>query len=272
MCNKICIWCNYLKNLFYTFLFSASKYEIKLFCEGENGTNCDGNKMVRILNTPDPTVYGTEQKVDIHILNKTKALFVSIAAKNEKNKESEASNIVQICSPISIPPVIMTETPEITTRIHATSKEAIAGYVIGGIVVATCITVAIVYFNKRKTKKRSKKSDVREIEENVHDQEVTSGFNAEDYPPRRELPLKKIETFPVLLYTHDQIKDIKDKNKNSPLYKSNIPPKAWASLDAMANKSNEQGNRDTKSLSNSSTLRVSDEAEINKVEDKEIKF
>lgn len=212
--------------------------------------------MVRVVSKPPPLNYSTEQEMTIQILTKTHTLTMGITAINENKKSSGISNIIQIFTATD-------EWTEVTTAIDGeiatrplSSTGSIVGFSVLGILVAICILAVLIFYIKNKSKRRARKPDVYEIEENNYVQEVRSIDL-----PMNIVPLQRTDSFPVVLYTHDQIKDRKEKDKSSPLYKSNIPPKAWASLDAIQNARSGQVDRDTKSLGRQSTIGAIDETE-----------
>lgn len=203
-----------------------------------------------MLNNPPPLNYGNEQQLKIKVIDQTQILSICIIAVNEKNKTSDLSNIVEIFRPSETVPEITTEEPVIKTGQIGT----IIGWVIAGILIIICI-LGIVFFFRRKQKHKQPELN---IEENKDDHKIKPRFVATDIPHMKTANVKRVESFPVLLYTHDQIKDYKNKENDQPLHKSNAPPKQWKSLDVIA-MLEKKGDRDTKSLGSSSTVNLEED-------------
>lgn len=204
-------------------------------------------------NPPPPLNYGNEQQLKIKITDQTQILSICIIAVNEKNKTSDLSNIVEIFRP-SETPEITTEEPVVKTG-QVSKIGIIIGWIIAGVLIIICILGVVVYFRR---KQKHKQPELNNIEENRDDRKIKPTFAATDIPPMKTVNVKRIESFPVLLYTHDQIKDYKNKENDQPLHKSNALPKQWKSLDVIS-MLEKKGDRDTKSLSSSSTVNLEED-------------
>lgn len=235
--------------LFYKFLFSASRYAIKVICGKENTTQCNIHEVIEVLYNSPQLNYGKEQQLKIKIIDKTQILSIRIIAFNEKNKSSDLSNIVEIFRPSKTLPEITTEEPAVT------KLGIIVGWVIGGVLIIICILGVVVYFRR---KQKDKQPELNNTEENRDNHKIKPTFLATDIPPMKTATVKRIESFPVLLYTHDQIKDFKNKENDQPLHKSNVPPKQWKSLDVIS-MLEKKGDKDTKSLGSSSTVNIEED-------------
>lgn len=190
----------------------------------------------------------------IKIIDKTQILSIRIIAFNEKNKSSDLSNIVEIFRPSKTLPEITTEEPAVKTG-QVSKIGTIVGWVIGGVLIIICILGVVVYFRK---KQKYKQPELNNTEENRDNHKIKPTFSATDIPPMKTATVKRIESFPVLLYTHDQIKDFKNKENDQPLHKSNVPPKQWKSLDVIS-MLEKKGDKDTRSLGSSSTVNLEED-------------
>lgn len=190
----------------------------------------------------------------IKIIDKTQILSIRIIAFNEKNKSSDLSNIVEIFRPSETLPEITTEEPAVKTG-QVSKIGTIVGWVIGGVLIIICILGVVIYFRR---KQKHKQPELNNTEENRDNYKIKPTFPATDIPPMKTATVKRIESFPVLLYTHDQIKDFKNKENDQPLHKSNVPPKQWKSLDVIS-MLEKKGDKDTKSLGSSSTVNLEED-------------
>lgn len=206
------------------------------------------------MNNPPPLNHGKEQQLKVKIIDKTKILSIGIIAFNEKNKTSDLSNIVEISRPRETLPEITIEEPVVKTG-QASKIGIIVGWVIGGVLIIICILGIVIHFRR---KQKHKQPELNSTEENEDDRKIKPAFLATDIPPMKTATVKRIESFPVLLYTHDQIKDYKNKENDRPLYKSNVPPKQWKSLDVIS-MLEKRGDKDTKSLGSLSTVNLEED-------------
>ncbi|XP_035223909.1 calcium-activated chloride channel regulator 2-like isoform X1 [Stegodyphus dumicola] len=240
----------------------ASSYALKLCLKQED---CSGNSSfsswVKEKFIPKPELYGIKQKATIvfdAMVPKNQTLHIGIQSKNENGKVSELSNLVSL-SLMYISPDEMTTTEIPREEEGKSTKSSEIGIIVGSTVIAVFLLIAltaVIYFYVYKP--RWQKQTVADkqnstIIENNSIQKLESSTQPNNYGSS----MRKVESFPVLLYTHDQIKDHRSKRKEAPLYTSNVATKPWMSLDPLPNKP--QAHLETRSLGSQSTLDVEDE-------------
>ncbi|KFM75756.1 Epithelial chloride channel protein, partial [Stegodyphus mimosarum] len=240
----------------------ASSYALKLCRKQED---CSGNSSfsswVKEKSIPKPETYGTKQKATIVFdatAPKNQTVHIGIQSKNENGEVSELSNLVAFSLMyISLDEITTIETPREEEGKSTVSSEI--GIIVGSTAIAIFLLIAltaVIYFyvyKPRRQKQTVNDKENRTIIENNSIQKLKSSTQLNNYGSS----MRKVESFPVLLYTHDQIKDHKSKKKEAPLYPSNVATKPWMSLDPLPNKS--QAHLETRSLGSQTTLDVEDE-------------
>ncbi|KAG8191064.1 hypothetical protein JTE90_008378 [Oedothorax gibbosus] len=205
-----------------------------------------------------------------------------LQTKNSNGLISEFSNVVKVqLGEFSQPPIIDPTDIiiPIDNGLSQTTIRAIVGGSVLGVFVLICI--AFLAYNSAKKIRGPRARDIPKSEclnhgfadstkdlKNINTRDSLSKENdtrnysaklsdAPDDPSNkiddtREGSSKKHETIPVVLYTHDQIRHIKEKTNTPPLYGANVGPKPWLSLDSLSRKLNKE--EDNKSEDSASTL------------------
>ncbi|XP_054706113.1 calcium-activated chloride channel regulator 2-like isoform X3 [Uloborus diversus] len=237
---------------------AARRYEFLLFCKNE-GCELDGllPSWIMLEEKPVPTEYGSAQKAKISLMKTASnngTFSISLKAINKHGKISEESNKVSFSLKQDMEEIITTKAPEEdeTTK-SSPPVDVIVGSCVAIVLVVIIVAVVLYVLAEKKMKARNRATDLEgraEYKNRVN----SKTFDATDHRNKDDL-MRKAESFPVILYTHDQIKDCKNKKKDPPLYEAGVAPKPWMSLDALpSNKLNKsKKNGDNESLGSSST-------------------
>ncbi|GBN05827.1 hypothetical protein AVEN_215185-1 [Araneus ventricosus] len=285
-CNKAIVNKCFFKNLisvvsflykaFYSILLSASCYEFYVFCDLED---CEDGKLPKWLKLnetePEPKSYGEPEEVVFLFTEEipkieNMPLFFAIKSVGEKGKVSVLSNKAEIL--LSLSPEPSTTTAPITKKLAASDTTGIiVGCTIIGVLLLLCLG-AVLYFFVFKPRRHAKPSDIDNNDyfqdKNQDGTEVSGSFRAVPTRNRDASSMRRVESFPVLLYTHDQLKDFK-KKVDPPLYKPTIAPRPWMSMNVLSNNELNKGG-DSKSVGSASTLPMNDKhrsAEMKQLDD-----
>ncbi|GFY73682.1 uncharacterized protein TNIN_158901 [Trichonephila inaurata madagascariensis] len=249
----------------------TSSYEFYLFCESED---CNKNGSLPgwlKFNSTEPKAkfHGQQEEVELLFVPELPradnlALFFVIKSVAGIGKLSDASNRAEVILSLSIP--ITTTNNPIITDDRNNNKSATIGAIVGGVIVGLLLVLCIsilFYFYVYKPRKASFKDNENPAPARpMNGTESTDSFRATNFRDRGSL--RRVESFPVLLYTHDQLKDFK-KKVDPPLYKPAIVPKPWMSMNVLSNSEpNKDG--DCKSLGSSSTVPVADKNKSSDIE------
>lgn len=258
----------------WSLLFSASSYEFFVFCESED---CKENgqlpEWITFNNSiTTPSVSGKEETVILYLnssapINET--ISLSLQATSYNGKISEISNRVYVkLGEFSQPPPIVD--PDDNKGISQATIRAIVGGSVLGLFILICI--AFVVHSSAKKKRAQTPRDIPKSEcvnngfsdstkdlRNIDSRDGSSkeiddtrDMSSKQKDDTRNGSSKKRESLPVILYTHDQIRHIKEKTKTPPLYGTNVGPKPWLSLDSLSRRLNEE--LDSKSENSARTL------------------
>ncbi|GFS71636.1 uncharacterized protein NPIL_620611 [Nephila pilipes] len=249
----------------YVLNVKPSSYEFSLFCESED-CNKDG-RLPRWLkfNLTQPKSHGEPEEIQLLFVPELPtadhlSLFFVIKSVSGIDQLSEPSNRAEVILSLSIP-TTTTNNPIITDD-RNNDKSATIGAIVGGIIVGLllllCIGVLFYFYIYKPRRVPPKNNKVKSPVPDRPDSgtEVSGSFRATSFRDRGSM--RRVESFPVLLYTHDQIKDFK-KKVDPPLYRPAIVPKPWMSMNVLSN-SGSNKDSDCKSLSSSSTVPVTDKS------------
>ncbi|GIX67626.1 uncharacterized protein CEXT_364431 [Caerostris extrusa] len=254
--------------MFYsTLLFSATRYEFYIFCESKDCFE-DGRLPLWLKfnqTRPKPQAHGEPEEAHLMFTsempkNQNLTLSVFIKSKAGIGQPSDFSNKAE---------VVITGCIESSTTIAPITKDdkkriSQSGYIgvaagsilIGGFLLLCAGVWCYLYVWKPRSAKHVEDGNKSSIPENLdRASEVSGSFKAVHFRDRNS-QMRRVESFPVILYTHDQIKDFK-KKVDPPLYRPAIVPKPWMSMNVLSN-SESHNTGDSKSLGSTSTVPIND--------------
>lgn len=245
---------------YWLLLFSVSSYEFLVICKSKD---CKENGQLPEWITfkssiPTPSISG-EDELAVFLFDsgapKNETVSFGLKSVNHNGQFSDTSNLVTVkFEERSEPPTIIDPIDNKDSGISQTAIRGIVGGSVLGLFLLICIAVVV-----HKTAKKVRGPRARDIPKseciNLGFAESTKDLKNID---SRDGTMRRVESFPVVLYTHDQVKDIKNKKekKEPPLYNHHVGPKPWLSLDSLPRKSNKEG--DNKGVDSVSTLPAND--------------
>ncbi|XP_055931789.1 calcium-activated chloride channel regulator 2-like isoform X1 [Argiope bruennichi] len=241
----------------------ASSYEFYAFCDLED---CDGGKLPKWLKLnqtePKPRPHGELEEVAFLLTPEVPKienlrLFFAIKSVGENGQQSYQSNKAEIL--LSISAEASTTTAPITDDDKKLAPSDPTGIIVGGTIIGILLFLclaAVFYLYVIKPRRFSKPSNIDANDyfqdKNQNGTEVSGSFKALSIRDSGSSSMRRVESFPVILYTHDQIKDFK-KKVDPPLYKPAIAPRPWMSMNVLSNSDLKRGG-DAKSIGSASTL------------------
>ncbi|XP_071039742.1 calcium-activated chloride channel regulator 1 isoform X1 [Parasteatoda tepidariorum] len=233
----------------------ASNYQFLLFCQLQD---CRDGILPNWISFPNkiekPKDSGKDEAVKVEFYQGKPdniTVYLTLKTENHNHQFSEESNRVYIKLTPNDPQETTTSiiTEDDSKGFRGPTAGSIVAYVIIGLAILMLIC-GIVYFLLDRTRRGRALEELNTPAAFMSVDSSGEIFSFKNVAPPAENPIRRAESIPVVLYTHDQIKDFKNKTKQPPLYRSDVEPKPWVSLNALTDRNG--------SSSSNSTINVGD--------------